>query len=253
MRKSILSVLIITFFFTVPIYADIYMVNKTHTDGMAVMGQEQPAQDEIQKVWITKNKIKSTTGDKAVFMLLDESKMIILNHEDKTYIEMPMGAGNMMDKAMEGKSSEEKKEMEGFMQMAKGMMKFEIIVTPTSETKKINKWDCKKYKQEVKMGMGPIVSEVWATEELEMDYELFAKFSTAMMAMQPGFSDSFDKAMNELKKIKGIPVFTKTTMNMMGMQMNSTQELIEFKKGVAPKGTFDIPKGYKKSDSPFGH
>ena len=25
------------------------MVNKTHTDGMAVMGQEQPAQDEIQK------------------------------------------------------------------------------------------------------------------------------------------------------------------------------------------------------------
>jgi len=127
-------------------------------------------------------------------------------------------------------------------------MKFEITVTPTGDTKKINKWQCKKYNQEVKMGMGPMVSEVWATEELEMDYELYAKFSTAMMAMQPGFSDSFEKAMKELQKIKGVPVFTETTVNMMGMQMKTTQELLEFKKGKAPKGTFDIPKGYKKTD-----
>ncbi|MCK5032037.1 MAG: hypothetical protein KAS18_00350, partial [Calditrichia bacterium] len=117
----------------------------------------------------------------------------------------------MMDKAMENQKGEDKEEMEQFMQMAKGMMKFEIKVTPTGETKKINNWQCKKYNQEVKMGMGPIVSEVWATEELEMDYEIYAKFSTAMMSMQPGFSDSFDSAMAELKKIKGVPVLTKTT------------------------------------------
>ena len=42
-------------------------------------------------------------------------------------------------------------------------------------------------------------------------------------------------------------------MNMMGMQMKSSQELLEFKKGTAPKGTFVIPKGYKKTESPFGH
>ena len=253
MKKNILSILMVTILFTVPMFADIYMVNKTHTDGMAVMGQQQPAEDVVQKVWITKNKIKSESNDQTVFIFLDESKMIVLNHEDKTYMEMPMGAGNMMDKAMEDKSAEEKEEMQGLMQMAKGMMKFEITVTPTSESKKINKWNCKKYNQEVKMGMGPINSEVWATEELEMDYDVYAKFSTAMMAMQPGFSDSFDKAMIELKKIKGVPVFTKTTMNMMGMQMNSTQELLEFKTVTAPKGTFDIPKGYKKSETRFGH
>ncbi len=252
MKNVILSIFLIAFLFAVPMYGDIYMVNKTHTAGMEVMGQKQPAEDAIQKVWITKNKIKSESNDKSVIMFLDKSKMIVLNHEDKTYIEMPMGVGNMMEKAIEGKSAEEKQEMQGFMQMAKGMMKFEIKVTATDDSKKINKWNCKKYNQEVKMGMGPIKSEVWATEELEMDYDVFAKFNTAMMAMQPGFSDSFDKAMNELKKIKGIPVLTKTTINMMGMQMKSTQELLEFKNGTAPKGTFDIPKGYKKSDSPFG-
>lgn len=248
MKKLLFFVLIFSLVMTLPIYSDIYMVNKQHTEGMAVMGKKQPDQDVVQKVWITKNKIKSESNDQTIFILLDEKKMIALNHEEKTYTELPMGFGNMMDKAMENQSGEEKQEMEQFMQMAKGMMKFEITVTPTNETKKVNKWNCKKYKQEVKMGMGPLVSEVWATEELEMDYEVYAKFSTAMMAMQPGFSDSFDKAMNELKKIKGVPVFTETTMNMMGMQMKSTQELLEFKQGKAPKGTFDIPKGYRKTE-----
>ena len=83
MRKSILGILVIFLLFSVSIYADIYMVNKTHTDGMAVMGQEQPAQDDIQKVWITKNKIKSESNDRSSIILLDENKMIILNHQLK--------------------------------------------------------------------------------------------------------------------------------------------------------------------------
>ena len=253
MKKSIFSLVIIIFIMTIPIQADIYMVNKQHTDGMAVMGKQQPDQDIIQKVWITKNKIKSESEDQTIFILMDEKKIIALNHEDKTYTELPMGFSNMMGKAMENQKDEDKEEMEQFMQMAKGMMKFEIKVTPTSETKKINKWQCKKYNQEVKIGMGPINSEVWATEELEMDYEVYAQFSTAMMSMQPGFSDSFENAMTELKKIKGVPVFTETIMNMMGMQMKTTQELLEFKEANAPKGTFDIPKGYKKTEMMGGH
>jgi len=253
MRSGILSILILVILFASQIQADVYMKYKDHTDGMAVMGQKQPAKDIIRKVWITKNKIKSESEDRTVFIFLDENKMIVLNHKEKTYSEMPMGGTNMMDKAMEGKSAEDKEKMQGMMQMAKGMMKIEIAVTPTNETKKINKWICKKYIQEVKMGMGPINSDVWATEELKMDYELYAKFSSAMMSMNPGFSDAFDKAINEMKKIKGIPVLTETTMSMMGMQMKSSQELLEFKEGTAPKGTFEIPKGYTKTDIMQGH
>ena len=251
MKTQILTLLLMIVILSLPMYGDIYMVTKTHNEGMAVMGQQQQAQDEIQKVWISKDKIKSESGDQTVLILVNEKKILVLNHEDKTYMEMPMGMGNRMDEAMQGRSEEEKQEMQEYMQMAKGMMNFEITVTPTSESKKINKWNCKKYNQVVKMGMGPINSEIWATEELEMDYELFAQYSTAMMATKPGFSDSFEKAVEEMKKIKGVPVLTKTTMNMMGMQMNSTQELIEFKQTKAPAGTFDIPKGYKKSQSPF--
>ena len=253
MKNCILGIVIFLFIFAIQIQADVYMKYKQHTDGMAVMGQQQPAKDIIQKVWITKNKIKSESDDQTVFVFSDEKKMIVLNHKEKTYSEMPMGAGKIMDKAMEGKSAQEKQEMQGVMQSMKGMMNFEITVPPTGETKKINQWNCKKYNQEVKMVMGPISSDIWATEELKMDYELYAQFSTAMMSMNPGFSDSFDKAIKEMKKIKGIPVLTETVMNMMGMQMKSSQELLEFKEEAAPKGTFDIPKGYKKVDMMQGY
>lgn len=233
--------------------SNIYMVNKTHTDGMVVMGQQQPAEDEIQKVWLTDDKIKEETESETILIFLKEKRMLIFNHEEKTYTEIPLGSSDMMDKALEGKSEEERQKMEGFMQMAQGMMKFEVKVTPTSETKKIKDWNCKKYNEEINMGMGVINSEVWATEDLEMDYELMRKYMTSMMATIPGFSNSFDKAMEEFKKIKGVPVLTKSTMNMMGMKTNSTDELVEFKNQTFPKGTFDIPKGYEKTEAEFGH
>jgi len=152
------------------------------------------------------------------------------------------------DNMLETKGGSEKANMEDYRKMAQGMMDFEISVEVTNESKNINKWKCKKYNQQVKMGMGPISSVVWATEDLKMDYSLYAKFSTAMMAMQPGFSDSFEKAIKELEKIKGVPVLTNTTVKMMGMEMKSTQELLEFKEGTAPKGTFDEnPANYTKT------
>jgi hypothetical protein len=52
----------------------------------------------------------------------------------------------------------------------------------------------------------------------------------------------------EMKKIKGVPVLTTTSISMMGATMSSITELIEFKEASAPKGTFSIPSGYKKTD-----
>jgi len=89
MKKGILSILVLILVFALQIQADVYMKYKDHTDGMAVMGQQQPAKDIIQKVWITKNKIKSESEDRTVFILLDEDKIIMLNHKEKTYVSRP--------------------------------------------------------------------------------------------------------------------------------------------------------------------
>ena len=133
--------------------------------------------------------------------------------------------------------------------LAQRVMKLEIKVTETKEKKRIGKWDCRKYLQQTQAAMMSGTSEVWATEDLKMDYDLFAKLSAAFMAAQPGFGGSLDDAAKELKKIKGVPVLSITTMQAMNQTMKSSQELVEFKKGKAPAGIFELPKGYRKQES----
>ena len=129
------------------------------------------------------------------------------------------------------------------------MKKMEFSVTPTSEKKKIGKWNCTKYIQKLQTPMGPNITEIWATEELKMDQELYAKFSASMMSAMPGAQSMINDMTNEMKKIKGVPVLTTTTMEMMGQKIESTTELIEFKEGTVPANTFNVPSGYKQTEA----
>ena len=69
---------------------------------------------------------------------------------------------------------------------------------------------------------------------------------TALMGKGGMFGSAMEEMAKEMKKIKGVPVLTITTSNMIGASVKSTQELLEFKEGTAPSGYFDIPTGYKK-------
>jgi hypothetical protein len=229
---------------------DIFMKQKSHTDGFQMMGQSQPAQDEIQEIWVTQDKVRSDGKEQSVILRLDQNKMFMLNHTEKTYAELPLDFGNVMDskmkEAMEGEDMDPEQK-EAMMQMMQGMSQMKVTITPTSETKKIGNWNCRKYNQTMETMMGPSNSEIWATEDLKMDQDLYSKFMAAISG-QGMFGNMMTDMAKEMKKIKGVPVLTVSTVNMMGASIKSTQELIEFKEGTAPVGIFELPKGYKKTD-----
>jgi len=155
-----------------------------------------------------------------------------------------MDFSKMMDKKSADMSAEDK---EGFKQMMGKMMQMDIKVTKTNEKKKIGKWNCQKYIQTMNLGVGKMTSEIWATEDIKIDMDLYTKFSAGMMAKMPGISQNMGKIMEELKKIKGVHVLTEQTMNMMGQDMKSSNQLLEFKNAKAPAKVFKLP-AYKKQD-----
>ncbi len=230
---------------------DIFMKQKTHTDGMEMMGQVQPAKDEIQTVWISSDKIRSDNSQQTIIMRMDQNKMYMLDHTKKTYVEMPLNFGaameNKIGEAME-KEDVDQEQQQAMMSMMKGMSQMKLTITPTQETKKIGPWNCRKYEQSLQTMMGPSEGEIWASEDLSMDPELYSKWSAAMMGQGGMFGNAMQEMAAEMKKIKGIPVLTQSTMKMMGTSVKSTQELIEYKKGSAPREYFEIPAGYKKTD-----
>jgi hypothetical protein len=221
--------------------AGVYMKQKSHTDAMQIMGQTQPAKDTVQEIWITEQGFRSDNPEQSVVFDQQKGTMTVLDHQQKTYFEIPLGQ-NMMPGMMEG-NEEGAAEMQ---QMMSQMMKMDVHVEPTGEVKTIHNWPCKKYIMKISMAMGTIENEIWASESVPVDPELVLQYSSAMFRMMPGMQESFTKLQEEMKKIKGAQVLAVSTNQIMGQTIKSTTELLEIKEAKAPADLLTIPSGYSK-------
>jgi len=244
MKKS-LSVLAVLAVFcfalgAVPARADVYMKQKTHTGSFTAMGKSQPEKDENVVYWLGENRVLvDHDGGRSTLFLADKGFLYMIDHNKKTYAEMPLDIGKAMDESPAAQGLEGKN-VPGFM---KGMMGgITVKVTETDETKKLGSWSCRKYLIDMKMPMGETTSEAWATEDLKIDTKLYLTAANAMMARQPGFKD----IIKEMQKIKGVVAYQTTTANVMGSSVVTTMELLECDNKTAPAGSYEVPAGYTK-------
>jgi hypothetical protein len=88
---------------------------------------------------------------------------------------------------------------------------------------------------------------VWAASDVGFDLSKFlAKaYGNIIKAQNMMFDDA---AVNEMKKIQGIPILTETTMEMMGAQNHRSSEVVEISKKTPPPGVYAVPAGYAKTD-----
>ena len=245
---TIAAIAIMLTLVVLPARADIYMKQKNHTDAMSIMGQTQPAKDEMNITWIAKDKSRTDTGDKNTTILrMDKGLLYQIDHQKKTYKEMPLNIKQMIDENVADKGKEAEEAAALAQEMAAAFAEsMEVKVTPTDEKKKVGNWNCRKYLLDTKMAMGESKSEAWATEELKIDWKSYLMLTNAMMAGSPGFEKMIDKIYQEMSKIKGVIVLQLNTTKAMGIEVKSSTELLEFSEQAAPAGTYDVPAGYKK-------
>ncbi len=223
--------------------ADSFFKQVVHTDAFEMMGQTAPEKNDTTIAWLTEGKACSQTGSEAA-VIFDAKKglMYLVDHEKKEYSVVPMDLFGGESK--EGASKDD--EMAKMMQAMGGSI--EITVTPTDETKKIGDWNTTKYNVDMKIMMMPSKQELWATEDIKIDYTMFNAVSSGMMAQLPGF----EKIVEEMRQVKGITVKSITKTSAMGGEIVTTTELLEYAEKDAPEGVFDIPEGYKKVEAGMG-
>lgn len=227
---------------------DVYIKQKRHTDAFEVMGQKQPAKDEILEFWLSQNKGRIDMGeDHSVIILLDQGIMYLVDHTRMEYREVPYGSLDEIvsySLSQSDMSAEEQAQAQQFMKGMMDMMKAEVNVEETEETREIRGWNTRKYLMKTKIMMMEGTSEIWATEDVDIDYDLYRSLGAPFMAKQPGFDQVFE----EMKKIKGIAVLNVTTSGAMGAQVKSTEEVLEAVEKSAPSGTYEVSQGYKKAN-----
>ena len=241
----VVTALVITLAFGVggSALADSYFKQATHVGAFEMMGQKSPEKNDTSIVWLTEGKACSQTGSEgAVIFDAKKGLMYVVDHEKKQYSVISMdlfGTGSKED-------ASKNDEMAKMMEAMGGSI--EVTVTPTDETSKIGDWNTTKYNVDMKIAMMPSKQELWATEDIKIDYTMFNAVSNGMMAQLPGF----DKIVEEMKQIKGITVKSITKTSAMGGEIVTTTELLEYAEKDAPAGVFDIPEGYKKVEGGMG-
>jgi len=235
MKKLILIIVISVFLFSIA-SADVYVKTKTHTDAMEMMGQKQPAKDEIVEQWIGNNIYTNIMSKQTMIIDMNKKMIYILLHGNKSYVEtaLPLDMKKLLP--------------EQAVQMM-AMMKLTLKVTPTSETKVINNWKCIGYDMDMSMMMMSMKSRIWVTKDVPFDWKKFQDmfgietFKATMASMQIG-----DEVINEMKKIEGFQVKTEMTMTIMGQSVKISSDVVEIAKKSPPAGVYTIPADYKKSD-----
>jgi len=235
---------------------DIYIKQRKHTDAFQVMGIAQPEVDEIFVTWMGEDRARYDQGeDTSTIIRLDKNVMYSLDHNDKTYEEIPFRDLSEIPSATISESEpsdKEKQEAEEFASGVTAMMKAEAKVTETGKKKKIRGWNCREYTMIMKMMTATTTSEMWATEDIKINYRLYRELYyrtllNAMLSRQPGSREMFKEMIEEMKKIKGILVLSTTTSSVMGVEVKTIEELVEVAEKKAPEGNYEIPEGYKKT------
>ena len=122
------------------------------------------------------------------------------------------------------------------------MMKMTLAVNPTGNTKTVDKWSCSEYKVEMKMMMGTMNMNIWATKDIKFDFSAYSEMYSHVATM--GFIENPD----EYKKIQGYPIQTDLSINMMGVTIKGYTTVTEVAESNPSAGTYEPPTGYEKKD-----
>ncbi|MBN1272372.1 MAG: DUF4412 domain-containing protein [Candidatus Aminicenantes bacterium] len=233
--KKLCSLILAVAFITGFAGAEIYIKQKTHTDPVSMMGQAQPAKDDIQETWIGKNRYAMHGPENSSIIDLDKKILYFVNHQNKTYIPMTLPV-NLDDYMPE--------QMAAMMSSMMGSIK--VKVTPLGQKKTIGRWSAEGYNVDMDVMMMKMKMTVWATKDVPFDWKDFNQNMMAnMLKTQMRLSD---EAAQEFMKINGYNIASETKMEMMGSTIRTTTEVVEISEKSAGAGIFQPPADYTKQD-----
>ena len=215
----------------------------------------QPAKvTEQEKIFYKSGKYKMmnlTTGKDMIYRF-DKELYWTINHKNKSYAEMTFtqmqeGMNKMrsaMKEEMKDMSPQERKMMEKMMGKNLGKMfggeqpEIEMSVKRTGKKKTILGYRCELIY--LNLNDEPML-EMWITDKFSMGNDFLQVYE------KMGFMKG--KLSKEAKKINGIPLANKMTMDMGMGKMESETAVTKVVKTSVSNSEFEVPKGYKKKES----
>ena len=195
---------------------------------------------EIQTTqYISPTATRNSTPDGTdIILRLDQQKMYVVQTKQKTYSELTFD--EIQKRAAAATTGTEGLPPEAAAQMQKmmGGMGGGMTVNDVGPGETIAGYATEKYH----IVMGSAEMDEWMAPAIVLS----PMFYDAMMAILPS-NPMFDtkKLYGELKKLKGVPMKSVTTMKMMGQVITTTTVVSSVDKSPIPAAAFEVPAGFK--------
>ena len=212
LRRTVLLCLLLA----APAAADTLLTVRSSVEGLKM---DQPTTGQVH-LWIAAGKLRRDEGETSTIVRLDRGKVYVLNHADKTYLEL--AAPDLQKLAPAG-------------------AEMKVQVTATGETRKVGTWNARKYKVDISNPEGlHLDTTIWASKDVA-SYQAYGRLAAALAAMQPGSGEWA----RQMQQIEGFPVLQEADVTMGGSHFKTREELVAVETKDAPAGTYEPPAGYK--------
>jgi len=231
MKKSFICLLVVLAFGTSTLAADIYIKQISHTDAFTMQGRQQPAQDDVIHMWMGSDKMMVEMPQHKIVIDLGKNVMFWINNQEKSYVEMilPLDPEKYFP-----------------AQMTQMMKNVKLTVTPKGEKQKVGEWECEGYEMSMSFMMMNMKQTIWASQDVPFDWKDYSEKMLPKLTQATRYLG--EESLNELMKIQGFQIKSETSMDAMGYEVKSWQEVQEIVKQTPPDGTYAVPEGYIKKD-----
>ncbi len=236
---------------------DLTIVSKVTHDGGA---------PETHVSYISSDHVRMSQGDgKESIVDFKTGQMTTLDAKKKTYYvitraDMDTLTARMQEQMNSPEMKKAQQEMKNLppeqrkqMDSAMGGM-FAVDVQDLGTTRKVAGYTCENWK----MTIGQFSrTEECLTNELKFPphawemYRGFADSMKTMMAALGPMARSAAKMQEQFKKMKGYPLASTSTTEIMGRKIVTASEVTEVRHGPIPASAWEIPAGYTKVDNPM--
>jgi hypothetical protein len=212
-----------------------FIKQKNHTDGYTVAGTTVEESNDEMCIWIGEKGLRSDGSSQSILVRPDTKDVYIIDHTNKEYSIVPFTQFEAISDAIS---------TSGLPDFVTNMVKLTATITPTTETKKIGKYNCTKFLQSIKNVAMSSETELWITKDIKVNIELYKKYLSSMLTATPGMSQLLGDISKELNKIDGVYVQSSTVTTAMGNEFKSSTEVLEVKEGNPPAGIYELPAKY---------